>query len=241
MNFLKKKNNKVNVSVVIVAAGSGSRMGSEIPKQFLEVSGKPILAYTIDKFDSLESVNEIVVVTRSDSIVLCGDIVKQYEYKKVKTIIEGGATRQESVYKGLCALGEDSQYVLIHDGARPLISSDAIDRCISSVIKNNACAVGVPLVDTIKYSDTGEYITKTVDRSRLWSIQTPQAFEKELIINYHKKAIEDNFSATDDCMLLEHYGEKIALVEGEYENIKITSPIDIFVMEGIINENRNWI
>lgn len=209
-------------------------MGTDIPKQFLEVMGKPVLAYTLEKFQNCDAIDEIVIVTRSDSIVLCKDIADTYNISKVSVIIEGGDTRQKSVLNGLKQISRSDGYVLIHDGARPLISISTIDKCISGVLEHSAAAVGVPMKDTVKYSDNGKFITKTVDRSRLWLIQTPQAFDIELIIDCHKKAIEEGVDATDDCMLAEHYGISVALVEGEYENIKITSPSDIYVMEGLL-------
>ena len=235
MLFFKKKNNKPFVAVVIVAAGSGSRMGTDIPKQFIEISGKPILAYTLEKFQNCPLVDEIIIVTRSDSIVLCKDISDIYGISKVSVITEGGETRQQSVCKGIGQLSGKEGYVLIHDGARPMISLSTLEKCISATIEFGASAVGVPMKDTIKYTDDGKFITKTVDRSKLWLIQTPQAFEIKSIDECHKKAIADSFEATDDCMLAEHYGVKVALVEGEYENIKITSPQDLYIMEGLLS------
>lgn len=209
-------------------------MGSDIPKQFMEVAGRPVLAYTLDKFQNCPGIDEIVIVTRSDSIVLCKSIVDTYGFSKVSVITEGGTTRQQSVKLGIAQVSEKDGYVLIHDGARPMIDTATIEKCIDSVIEHGAAAVGVPMKDTVKYSDNGKFITKTVDRSRLWLIQTPQAFEKELIKQCHVNAEKEGFEATDDCMLAEHFGINVALVEGEYENIKITSPSDIYVMEGLL-------
>ena len=234
MRFFGKEKEKPFVAAVIAAAGSGTRMGADIPKQFMEVGSKPVLAYTLEKFQNNPRISEIVIVTREDSIVLCKDIADIWGISKVSVITEGGATRQESVVKGISQLSRSDGYVLIHDGARPLISDSAIDKCIDSVIENKAAAVGVRMKDTVKYSDNGKFITKTVDRSRLWLIQTPQAFDIQLISDCHKKAVSEGFEATDDCMLAEHYGIDVALVEGEYENIKITSPADIYVMEGLL-------
>ena len=234
MLFKNRHKPKPHVAAIIVAAGSGSRMGADIPKQFIDVNGRPILAYTLDKFQNCQKIDEIIIVTRSDSIVLCKSIVDTYGFSKVSVITEGGSTRQQSVMLGIAQMSSDDGYVLIHDGARPLISIDTIEKCIDSVFENNASAVGVPMKDTIKYSDDGKFITKTVDRSRLWLIQTPQAFEKQLIKQCHEKAASEAFDATDDCMLAEHFGIKVAIVEGEYENIKITSPSDIYVMEGLL-------
>lgn len=209
-------------------------MGSDIPKQFLTVGDRPVLAYTLDKFEQCTLIDEIVIVTRSDSIVLCKSIADEYGFSKVTVITEGGATRQQSVKNGIEQVSSDCEYVLIHDGARPLIDTDDIVACIESVMEHKASAVGVPVKDTVKYSADGKFIEKTVDRSKLWLIQTPQAFEKSLIQKCHSMAEADGFEATDDCMLAEHYGVSVALVEGKYENIKITSPSDIYVMEGLL-------
>lgn len=235
MHFFGKEKEKTFVAAVVVAAGSGTRMGTDTPKQFLEVGGKPVLAYTLEKFQNNPRISEIVVVTREDSIVVCKDIADIWGISKLSVITVGGTTRQESVKNGISQLSQSDGYVLIHDGARPLVSDAAIDACIDSVIENRAAAIGVKVKDTVKYSADGKFIAKTVDRSRLWLIQTPQAFDIQLICECHKKAVYEGFEATDDCMLAEHYGIKVALVEGEYENIKITSPSDIYVMEGLLD------
>lgn len=237
MLFKKKSQNKIKNAAVIVAAGSGTRMGTDIPKQFLNVLGKPVISYTLNQFNSNVNIDEIVIVTKEEYISFCQNLVKDMEFAKVTSIVTGGATRQQSVFNGINAVSDDVKNVFIHDGARPMISDQTITKCALALESNSSCAVGVPMKDTIKYSDNGKFIDRTVDRSRLWQIQTPQCFDKNLVIKYHKMAFEEGFEATDDCMLFEHYGEKIALVEGEYENIKITSPQDIFVMEGILGGN----
>lgn len=236
MFFHKDKQPVHKNAVVIVAAGSGTRMGTQIPKQFLEVMGRPILAYTVEKFQINPRIDEIVIVTSESYISFCGNMAKDFGFDKVKTVVLGGATRQISVMNGIAQVGEDVDNVFIHDGARPLVSDAVITKCADTLLTESACAVGVPMKDTIKYSDSGEYIDRTVDRSHLWQIQTPQCFRVDLISTCHRRAMDEGFEATDDCMLMEHYGEKVALVEGEYENIKITSPQDIYVMEGLIRD-----
>ena len=174
----QKKQPKPKISAVIVAAGNGARMGTDCPKQFLTVFDKPIIAYTLQKFCDCDYVDSIVLVTQSDYIPLCRRICTSYGFDKVKVITEGGATRRESVANGLAQLPDDCEYVMIHDGARPLIDADMLEKSVTAAIENGAAAVGVRVKDTIKYSDDGKYITQTVDRSRLWQIQTPQMFEK---------------------------------------------------------------
>ena len=236
MFFKNMSKSTMKNAAVIVAAGSGTRMLSDIPKQFMNVLGKPVIVYSLEKFNRNININEIVIVTKEEYIPLCKSIIKEYNIDKVTHIVIGGETRQQSVYLGVTSVADDIDNVLIHDGARPLVSDKIICDCINALNNHKCCAVGVPMKDTIKYSDNGEYIDRTVDRSRLWQIQTPQCFERKLAITYHEKAVSENFTVTDDCMLFEHYGEKVALVEGEYENIKITSPQDIFVMEGLLGD-----
>ncbi|MBQ7900558.1 MAG: 2-C-methyl-D-erythritol 4-phosphate cytidylyltransferase [Clostridia bacterium] len=236
MFFRKKTPPKPRYAAVIVAAGSGSRMGAQIPKQFLNVMNKPVLAYTIEKFQGNKYIDEIVIVTKEEYISFCKNLVMSCGFSKVSAVVTGGDTRQQSVMRGISQLSDDTDSVFIHDGARPMITDEVITKCAHAIKENNACAVGVPMKDTIKYSDNGSFIDKTVDRSHLWQIQTPQCFKKELIVRCHRMAAEEGFEATDDCMLLEHYGERVALVEGDYENIKITSPQDIYVMEGLLSD-----
>ena len=233
----QKKQPKPKISAVIVAAGNGARMGTDCPKQFLTVFDKPIIAYTLQKFCDCDYVDSIVLVTQSDYIPLCRRICTSYGFDKVKVITEGGATRRESVANGLAQLPDDCEYVMIHDGARPLIDADMLEKSVTAAIENGAAAVGVRVKDTIKYSDDGKYITQTVDRSRLWQIQTPQMFEKNLIVGCHDRAARENIDATDDCMLAEKCGVKVAIVEGKYENIKITSPADLYIMQGLLESN----
>jgi 2-C-methyl-D-erythritol 4-phosphate cytidylyltransferase len=166
--------------------------------------------------------------------VYCRDLAKNLGFKKVTTIIEGASTRQGSVFAGIKQLRDDVTHVLIHDAARPNISKELIEKCCDASKEYGACAVGVRVCDTLKFSEDGEFIGSTVDRSKLWQIQTPQAFDKKVILKCHKNAAFESFEATDDCMLLEKYGYKIKLIEGSYDNIKITGPRDLAVMEGIL-------
>lgn len=236
MFFKKKSVPSVKNAGVIVAAGSGTRMGTDLPKQFLDVFGMPVIVHTLKKFNSCNSIHEIVIVTKEEFIPLCHSLVETYDLNKVVSIVVGGKTRQISVCNGINSVSDDVENVFIHDAARPLVSVETIEKCASVLSNEKACAVGVPMKDTIKYSSDGRYIQKTVDRSLLWQIQTPQCFKKHLALQLHKRALDDGFEATDDCMIFEHYGENIAIVEGEYENIKITSPQDIFVMKGILGD-----
>lgn len=221
-------------AVVVAAGGTGSRFGGDIPKQFVELGGYPVIAHTIKRFENCDLISEIVIVTHKDYLVFCHDLVNVLGFKKVTTIIEGGNTRQASVFKGIKQVDKEITHILIHDAARPNISDEIIREICHTVKEYRACAVGVKVVDTIKVSDDGEFITSTADRDKLWQIQTPQAFEKNLIIKCHKNAAFEGFEATDDCMLAEKYGIKIKLVFGSYDNIKITDAKDLSVMEGLM-------
>ena len=224
---------KRTFGVVIAAAGVGRRFGTDIPKQFNEALGIPVIAHTISRFNSCKSIDSITIVTHKDYLVDCSDIVKEFGFNKVTSIIEGGPTRQSSVFKGIKSL--DTDYVLIHDAARPIISEETILKCCRSLENTGSCAVGVRVTDTIKVSKDGRFIDSTPDRNSLWQIQTPQCFEREYILSCHKRAVFDGIEVTDDCALAEYYGDKILLVEGSRTNIKITDYSDLAVAEVLLN------
>ena len=219
--------------VVIAAGGSGTRFGASVPKQFVDVCGIPVIAHTIRKFQASDYVDEIVIVTHKDYVVFCNDVAKEFNFTKVTTIIEGGYDRQESVFKGLKAA--KSEYILIHDAARPMVSTDDIDNCCRSLMEYDCCSLGSRVVDTLKISEDGQFIEGTLDRSKIWSIQTPQCFKRDIILKCHKNAVFDKFIATDDCMLAEKYGYKIKLIEAQSNNLKITNQRDLSIAEVLLN------
>ena len=218
-------------SVVIVSAGRGSRMKADINKQFLKLQNKEVIAHTIDKFYNNENIGEIIVVVREDEAEFFKiNIIEKYGYKNIK-IAFGGSERQDSVYNGLKMVDENCKIVLIHDGARPFVNNETIDSAIESAKENKCVIVGVPVKDTIKVIDENNNVCDTPDRSTLWSIQTPQVFDYSLIMKAHEKAREDNYYGTDDSMLMEYFGQKVKVVEGSYNNIKITTPEDLKISE----------
>lgn len=225
---------KKKFGAVIAAGGSGTRFGTDVPKQFVEALGIPVIAHTISKFQSCKYIDSIVIVTHKDYIVFCSDIVKEFHFDKVTSIIEGGSTRQMSVFKGIKAINTD--YVLIHDAARPLIEENVITDCCMTLKNYGSCAVGTKVTDTVKMSSDGQYIDKTIDRNLLWQIQTPQCFERDFILRCHKNAAFEAYEATDDCALAEYYGEKIRLIEGSSKNIKLTSYSDLAVAEVLLDD-----
>lgn len=219
-----------NVAIVL-AAGQGKRMCADRPKQFLEIQGKPVLYYSLQVFQESPLIQEIILVTGADMVDYCRmEIVDRYGLDKVKQIVPGGEERYHSVYSGLkyCI---DSQYVFIHDGARPFITEDILVRAMDSVRQNQACVVGMPVKDTIKIVDAKGYVVKTPLRKELWSIQTPQVFEYKLIRRAYGKLMQSDLQGiTDDAMVVERMTKKkICLVRGSYENIKITTPEDLLV------------
>lgn len=230
----KKEIKRPFCSAIIVSAGKGSRMNSKVNKQFLNILNKPLLAYTLEAFEACDCVDEIIVVTREEEIVLCTEMVDRYGFCKVSKVIQGGEERQDSVRRGINEVSGQAQVIAIHDGARPLVLPEHIKVCIKEASESFAAALGVKVKDTIKLVDKNLYITKTPEREKLWAVQTPQAFDAGLIFNAHKTAEEEGISATDDCALVEYIGARVKIIEGSYENIKVTTPEDIVIAEAIL-------
>ena len=220
--------------VVIVAAGTGSRMNIGINKQFIKLEGKEIIAYTIEKFYNNSNIEDIVVVVKEDeSEFFKKEILVKYNFKNVK-IAYGGKERQDSVYNGLKLLDEKCDVVLIHDGARPFVSDKIIDKSIEEAKEHKAIVVGVPVKDTIKVIDNDKNIVDTPNRSVLWAVQTPQTFDYNILIDAYKDAFKNKFYGTDDAMLVERIGYKVKMLEGSYNNIKITTQEDLNIGSQIL-------
>ena len=220
--------------VVIVAAGTGSRMNMGINKQFIKLEGKEIIAYTIEKFYNNSNIEDIVVVVKEDeSEFFKKEILDKYNFKNIK-IAYGGKERQDSVYNGLKLLDEKCDVVLIHDGARPFVSDKIIDKSIEEAKEHKAIVVGVPVKDTIKVIDNDKNIVDTPNRSVLWAVQTPQTFDYNILIHAYKDAFKNEFYGTDDAMLVERIGYKVKMLEGSYNNIKITTQEDLNVGSQIL-------
>ena len=223
---------KTKCTAIVLAAGQGKRMGTKIQKQYLEIDGKPILYYSLQAFEQSELIDEIVLVVGDGQIDYCQkQMVSKYGFKKVKAIVEGGKERYHSVANGLREVEEG--YVFIHDGARPFVTEEILQRAYDEVIKHRACVVGMPVKDTIKIADENGFAKVTPDRNLLWQVQTPQAFETSIIKEAYKKLMEsDTINVTDDAMVAEQMlGVKVKLVVGSYENIKITTPEDLKIAE----------
>lgn len=223
-------------AAVIVAAGNSSRMGG-LDKQMLKVMGVPVLARTLQKFQNTPEIDSIVVVTKADKIHSVQLLAEDYGISKLTDIVEGGASRQESVKNGIDRLGDNVGCVLIHDGARPLVSESVISKVVQAVWEFGAAACGVRVYDTVKKIDSDGNIIGTVDRNCLVRIQTPQGFDLE---KYRDAVAEcpDISKCTDDCAIMESVGHKIKLIEGEETNIKVTTPSDVAMAERILNEEE---
>ncbi len=222
-----------NVSAIIVAGGKGTRLSDTTKKQYIKLNNKEVLAHTIEVFERMPIIKEIIVVCPREDLDFVEDkICDKYKFKKVR-VIEGGKERQHSVYNGIKSLSDDATHVVIHDGARPFLRQDDALRVTLKMLDNGASVLGIPMRETVKMCVGGEVI-ETLDRETIYSIQTPQCFEKELIKRAHKNARQNNILATDDSFLVEQLGEKVYIVEGSASNIKITTPEDLVVAEKLL-------
>ena len=223
------------ISAIILAGGKGKRMGASVSKQFIELKGKPIIYYTIKKFEENKNIDNIVVVLPPDEVsYFKEEILKKYSLK-IDKIVLGGTERQDSVYNALKSIADtETDIVLIHDGARPFISNRIINDGIKYANEYGAAAPGVMPKDTIKVKNENNFSINTPDRSSLVAIQTPQVFKYKEILKCHEKVKVNQEVVTDDTMVVEKYGYKVYLYEGEYTNIKVTTPEDLILGEMLI-------
>lgn len=228
-------NNIIN-SAVIAAGGSGTRMGGNVPKQFVRIGGIPIIIRTLLKFETCSDIDEIIVVVRDCDIETVKILLDEYKITKLTRIVKGGATRQASVLNGINAAS--GRFVFIHDAARPFVTPEQISEVVNETHRFGAAALGVPIKDTLKTVKKDGMISETVDRENKYSIQTPQGFEIEMIRAAHREAERKGVSVTDDCALAELSGASVKIVEGSSLNIKLTTPEDIILAEGILNSEK---
>lgn len=223
----------MSVSAVIVAAGNSKRMDDGIDKLAVELNGKPLLAWTISRFESTEIIDEIIVVTREDEIEKVKELTLSEGFRKVSSIIEGGAFRQQSTQNGLNATSDDSTVVLVHDGARPLIRTSDIERIAESAEENGAALLALPSKESVKEVHDGR-VTKTLPRESIWLAQTPQGFRKELLQKALSDAEKEGYVGTDEASLVERIGEEVVVVEGHSSNIKVTVSSDIGIVRSLL-------
>ena len=223
-------------TAVIVAAGKGKRMGTEISKQFLPLCGKEILAHTVEKFEKAACIRDIILVTGGDALQDVRQMVQEYGWKKIISVTEGGKERQDSVFLGLQQVPQDTEIVLIHDGVRPFVTEEILERSIAAAKETGGCVAGVPAKDTIKVCDAEGFAIATPDRSTLRQIQTPQTFRRNEILAADEKAKADGFLGTDDASVAEHSGFPVRVIMGSYSNIKITTKEDLLIGAAFLKE-----
>jgi 2-C-methyl-D-erythritol 4-phosphate cytidylyltransferase len=225
----------MTVTALIPAAGMGKRMGQAVAKQFLPLGDRPMLAHTLMAFQRASVVDEIIPILSKEDMENClKEVIELYHITKVRTLVVGGKERQDSVYNGLMKLEDDKGVVLIHDGVRPFVTQEMIAETAELAKKGECVAVGVPLKDTVKEVGPDGWVKTTLDRSRLWAIQTPQAFPIRILKRVYAEAYKHTFYGTDDATLVERSGAKVHVIMGSYENIKITTPEDLLLAEEIL-------
>ena len=239
MKSLSRTANKKHfTSAVIAAAGSGTRMESSTTKQLIELCGIPVVARTLLAFEHSPNIDEIIVAARPDEIPLYREFAEKYKIGKLSAVVAGGETRQESVLRGFEQISDRSEFVAIHDGARCLITIDAIDKVLRAAYSWGAATAASHISDTVKRGGFGDFIEETIDRSSLWRVQTPQVFKTELYRAAAYTAESEGFKATDDNMLVEHIGFRVKLVDCGTGNIKITTPTDLAVAEVLLRNSK---
>ena len=229
-----------NIHAIILAGGYGLRLGYDIPKQFVKLNGKPIIVWSLEKFNRLHEISNVIVVAPDEYKNLCKEIVSKYKISKLIKIVPGGKTRQESSYNAIYSMNfNDNDILLFHDAARPFIKEDIIEKCIKDAKTYGAAGIYVKAVDTIAEVENG-YLKSILDRNKVYQTQTPQAFRYSIIKNAHEIAKARYVSnVTDDITLVIEAGYKVKIIEGDYNNIKITNPIDFEIAELIATKNKD--
>jgi 2-C-methyl-D-erythritol 4-phosphate cytidylyltransferase len=226
------------LGVVIVAAGRGSRMGTSESKQYLMLQEKPIIAHTLEVFEQAAWVDGVWLIVGEHDVSRCEAWIQTYGFQKVIQVIPGGHERQHSVYKGLCCIPEGYEWVMVHDGVRPFVKESAMLNCWDQAKRHGSAVLAVPVKDTVKIVDEAGMIQSTPDRKSLWAVQTPQAFRLCELIEAHKAAQREGRIGTDDAMLMEQQGFAVAVAEGDYSNIKITTPEDLHWAARYLEEKK---
>jgi len=229
----------MKVTAIIVAAGKSKRLKDKVPKQFIEIEGKPLLCHTLEIFEECNEIDQILLVVPEDWLTYCStEIVDKYGFKKINKVIPGGEKRQDSVYKGLSAIPRDTSIVVIHDGVRPLVRVSRITESIRLCQECKAVILAVPIKETVKRIEDGSVHT-TLDRERLWIAHTPQTFDYKILLDASEKAKSDGFTGTDDASLVERMGIEVKIIESDYDNIKITTLEDLILVEECLRKRKN--
>lgn len=225
---------------IVVAAGTGKRMGCDTAKQYLLLGDKPVLAFTLLRIASIDYIDGIVLVVGQNDISFCQrEIIQQYKIGKILDIVAGGERRQDSVYNGLKVIRDrNPRYVLVHDGVRPFFSNTIFDDIFCAMKEHHAAIPGIPVIPTVKECSNDMFVERTIPRDRLWEIQTPQGFLYELLVTAYEQLYKKSLSVTDESMAMELLGHKIKLVKGNTENIKITTPADLEFARHLLDQWR---
>ncbi|KEO81710.1 2-C-methyl-D-erythritol 4-phosphate cytidylyltransferase [Tumebacillus flagellatus] len=222
----------MQTEVIVVAAGSGTRMGSAMKKQYLPLDGAPILVRTLQTLAACPTVHRIVLVVASEDVPYITELIEAYYLSKIGDVVAGGRERQDSVRNGIAALLHDTEFVAVHDAARPLVTPEEVEAVLTAAKMFGAATLGVKVKDTIKRVDQGQ-VRETLQRSDLWAVHTPQAFRCEWLAEAHMRAWEAGYTGTDDASLVEWAGYPVSMVEGLYSNLKVTTPEDLVIAEAL--------
>lgn len=230
----------MRVNAVIVAAGEGRRMGGEVRKPFVLIAGRPLIVHTLQRFAASQTVRKVIVVGAEEDLSRSQEVVRaEPELRSLECAFQaGGPRRQDSVSQGLGRLDADCEVVVIHDGARPLVSRGLIDRCVAAAFAEGAVVAGLPARNTVKFVSPDRRVEETPPRGSLWEIQTPQAFRVEIILEAHRRAAGKGEEVTDDATLVERLGKRVTVVDGERTNIKVTFPEDLLLAEALLRAGQ---
>ncbi len=228
-----------SLSVLLAAAGTGSRMGSDINKQYILLKDRPVICYSLDLFESMSIVEEVVIAAHPTELEYCSNqIVSKFGYKKVTHVVAGGPTRQDSVWHGLQMIAPNKQIVAIHDGARPLMNEALFLSLVEAVQQWGAAIPGISARDSLKLVDEKGFVIRSLDRSTVMAVQTPQLFRYSELVKAYEKAWDEGFQATDDAALYERYIGRVKIVPGDYRNIKITTQEDLIIGESYLERGE---
>ncbi len=232
--FLTMKDKRV--TAIIAAGGLGKRLGLKTAKPFIKIAGKPLLIYSLDIFEKSNFIDAIVLVVAKNFLKKTKRLIRKKAYKKLKTVVAGGSSRARSVYNGLCVTDSNSAIVLVHDAARPFLKQSLVKRCVTLTRRGVNCIAAVPTKATVKEIDfKNRYIHATPERKTLWEAQTPQVFDKRILLKAYSKLGKMAWKFKDDASLVETYGAKVKVLEGDYSNIKITTKEDLKIAEALYN------
>jgi len=228
---------KRKVVGIVVAGGTGTRLKSRIRKPFVRLAGRPMLSWTLAAFQKARSVDGIVVVVHPTDIKAAKRLIRSSRIAKVTAVVPGGNSRTASVYQGLKALPLEAEWVLVHDGARPLVTPEIIEETLKAARRSEAAIAAVPVVPTIKRGEGG-WVAETLNRNHLWAVQTPQVFRRRLIEQAHAYGARKGLTATDDAALVERLGRRVRIVMGSHRNIKVTTPEDLVIAEAFLRNGQ---